>query len=173
MNKIGATDLRNRLHHQHPNLGFHDSMEATVDPCPGVPIGCRSPRKRGPYSTPKHRGHPSPRSPISSGSLALLCRLSRCAIERCDELGSDRMVGAWVLTRDQLTIHDDVWLEILAKIHLTTGVCERLWRIEIHLGVQNFVFDPLFLACREDRHCITSIWPAFGHFLRLCVIAGD
>ena len=21
---------------------------------PGVPIGCRSPRKRGPYSTPKH-----------------------------------------------------------------------------------------------------------------------
>ena len=30
-------------------------MEATVDPCPGVPIGCRSPRKRGPYSTPKHK----------------------------------------------------------------------------------------------------------------------
>jgi hypothetical protein len=29
-------------------------MEATVDPCPGVPIGCRSPRKRGPYSTPKN-----------------------------------------------------------------------------------------------------------------------
>ena len=22
---------------------------------PGVPIGCRSPRKRGPYSMPKHR----------------------------------------------------------------------------------------------------------------------
>ncbi|MDH2407056.1 FRG domain-containing protein, partial [Bradyrhizobium sp. SSUT18] len=42
------------LHHQHPNLGFHDSMEATVDPYPGVPIGCRSPRKRGPYSMPKH-----------------------------------------------------------------------------------------------------------------------
>jgi hypothetical protein len=40
--------------YQHPNLGFHDLMEATVDPCPGVPIGCRSPRKRGPYSTPKH-----------------------------------------------------------------------------------------------------------------------
>ena len=54
MNKIGATDFRNRLHHQHPNLGFHDLMEATVDPCPGVPIGCRSPRKRGPYSMPKH-----------------------------------------------------------------------------------------------------------------------
>ncbi|OSJ19622.1 hypothetical protein BST63_02020, partial [Bradyrhizobium canariense] len=42
------------LHHQHPNLGFHDSMEAIVDPYPGVPIGCRSPRKRGPYSMPKH-----------------------------------------------------------------------------------------------------------------------
>src|SRR6185437_9519489 len=54
MNKIGATDLRNRLHHQHPNLGFHDVMEATVDPCPGVPIGCRLPRIRGPYSMPKH-----------------------------------------------------------------------------------------------------------------------
>ncbi|WP_347264874.1 hypothetical protein, partial [Nitrobacter sp.] len=25
------------------------------DPCPGVPIGCRLPRKQGPYSTPKHR----------------------------------------------------------------------------------------------------------------------
>ncbi|WP_247309705.1 VirB8/TrbF family protein, partial [Bradyrhizobium sp. 48] len=23
-------------------------------PYPGVPIGCRSPRKRGPYSMPKH-----------------------------------------------------------------------------------------------------------------------
>ena len=55
MNKISPTDLRNRLHHQHPNLGFHDLMEATVDPCPGVPIGCRSPRIRGPYSMPKHR----------------------------------------------------------------------------------------------------------------------
>ena len=30
-------------------------MEATVDPCPGVPIGCRSPRKGGPYSMPKHK----------------------------------------------------------------------------------------------------------------------
>src|SRR5258705_3551368 len=55
INKISPTDLRNRLHHQHPNLGFHDLMEATVDPCPGVPIGCRSPRIRGPYSMPKHR----------------------------------------------------------------------------------------------------------------------
>lgn len=54
MNKIGATDLRNRLHHQHPNLGFHDLMEATVDPCPGVPIRCRLPRIRDPYSMPRH-----------------------------------------------------------------------------------------------------------------------
>src|ERR1700733_13129004 len=58
MNKIGATDLRNRLPHQHPNLGFHDLMEATVDPCPGVPIGCRLPRIRGPYSMPKHMNSP-------------------------------------------------------------------------------------------------------------------
>src|SRR4029079_13637205 len=55
MNKIGATDTRNRIHTQHPNLGFHDVMEATVDPCPGVPIGCRLPRIRGPYSMPKHK----------------------------------------------------------------------------------------------------------------------
>ncbi|MET4254867.1 putative transposase, partial [Bradyrhizobium sp. LA6.4] len=34
-----------------------DSMEATVDPYLGVPIGCRSPRKRGPYSMPKHSKH--------------------------------------------------------------------------------------------------------------------
>ena len=27
---------------------------------PGVPIGCRSPRKRGPYSTPKHTEAPNP-----------------------------------------------------------------------------------------------------------------
>lgn len=48
INKIGATDLGHRLHQQHSNLGFHDSVEATVGPRPGVPIGCRSPRKRGP-----------------------------------------------------------------------------------------------------------------------------
>src|SRR4029077_7506709 len=59
INKIGATDLRNRLHHQHPNLGFHDLVEATVDPYPGVPIGCRLPRKWGPYSMPKHTNGPN------------------------------------------------------------------------------------------------------------------
>jgi hypothetical protein len=32
-----ATILRNRFHHQHPNLGFHDVMEATVNPCPRGP----------------------------------------------------------------------------------------------------------------------------------------
>ena len=54
VSKISATDLRNRIHHQNPNLGFHDPMEATVDPRTGGPIGWRSPRIRGPYSTPKH-----------------------------------------------------------------------------------------------------------------------
>jgi hypothetical protein len=53
---LSVGGLRNRLHHQHPNLGFRDSMEANVDPCPGVPIGCRSPRKRGPYT----ETHPKP-----------------------------------------------------------------------------------------------------------------
>ena len=35
-------------------------MEASVTLSPGVPIGCRSPRKRGPYSTPKHTLQPRP-----------------------------------------------------------------------------------------------------------------
>lgn len=30
MNKIGATDLRNRRHHQHPNRGFHHLFEAAA-----------------------------------------------------------------------------------------------------------------------------------------------
>src|SRR5271168_3484194 len=36
-----------------PGLGF-GRRKATVDLSSGVPIGCRSPRKRGPYSMPNH-----------------------------------------------------------------------------------------------------------------------
>src|ERR1019366_6549862 len=39
---------------QHPNLGFQESWKPLWTVCPGVPIGCRSPRKRGPYSMPNH-----------------------------------------------------------------------------------------------------------------------
>jgi hypothetical protein len=49
------TDLRNRLHHQHPQPGPRIPHGSHCGPAvPGVPIGCRSPRKRGPYSMPIH-----------------------------------------------------------------------------------------------------------------------
>src|SRR6478736_2330859 len=54
VDKIRATDLSNRLHDQHSNLGSHENGSQCGPSVPGVPIGCRSPRKRGPYSMPKH-----------------------------------------------------------------------------------------------------------------------
>ena len=53
--KKRTADLRNRLHNQHPNLGSHNHGSQCGPSAPGVPIGRRLPRKRGPYSTPKHR----------------------------------------------------------------------------------------------------------------------
>src|SRR5215211_1223428 len=44
-----------RFHNQHPNLGFQEPWKPVWNLSPGVPIGCRSPRKRGPYSMPIHR----------------------------------------------------------------------------------------------------------------------
>ena len=49
-----AANFRNRFHDQHPNLGFQEPWKPVWTLCAGVPIGCRSPRKGGPYSTPKH-----------------------------------------------------------------------------------------------------------------------
>src|SRR5471032_2441750 len=54
VNEIRATDLRNRLHDQHSNLSSHENGSQCGPLSDGVPIGCRSPRKRGPYSMPKH-----------------------------------------------------------------------------------------------------------------------
>jgi hypothetical protein len=49
------TDLRDRLHYQHPRPGPRIPHGSHCGPTvPGVPIGCRSPRKRGPYSMPIH-----------------------------------------------------------------------------------------------------------------------
>src|SRR5436189_2646220 len=51
LGEIRPTDLRNRLHHQHPQPGPRIPHGSHCGPAvPGVPIGCRSPRKRGPYS---------------------------------------------------------------------------------------------------------------------------
>jgi hypothetical protein len=49
-----AANLRNCFQNQHHNLGFQESWKPVWTLSPGVPIGCRSPRKRGPYSMPKH-----------------------------------------------------------------------------------------------------------------------
>src|ERR1700680_4241473 len=54
LNEIRPADLRNRLHDQHPELGLHVPWKPVWTLIPGVPFGCRSPRKRGPYSTPIH-----------------------------------------------------------------------------------------------------------------------
>src|SRR6202040_1325025 len=60
LGEICPTNLRDRLHYQHPQPdprippGSHCGP-----PLPGGPIGCRSPRKRGPYSMPIHRRTPT------------------------------------------------------------------------------------------------------------------
>src|SRR5206468_1071396 len=52
--KKRAADLCNRLHDQHPNLGFQESRKPMWTLCSGVPIGSRSPRKGGPFCMPIH-----------------------------------------------------------------------------------------------------------------------
>src|SRR5262249_12248192 len=52
--KKRAADLCNRLHDQHPNLGFQESWKPMWTLCAGVPIGSRSPRKGGPFCMPIH-----------------------------------------------------------------------------------------------------------------------
>src|ERR1700686_3600938 len=61
LNEIRPADLRNRLHDQHPELGLHVPWKPVWTLIPGVPFGCRSPRKRGPYSTPIHTESPRTR----------------------------------------------------------------------------------------------------------------
>src|ERR1700681_375715 len=60
LNEIRPADLRNRLHDQHPELGLHVPWKPVWTLIPGVPFGCRSPRKRGPYSTPIHNQDATP-----------------------------------------------------------------------------------------------------------------
>src|SRR5262249_45366578 len=52
--KKRAADLCNRLHDQHPNLGFQESWKPMWTLCAGVPIGSRSPRKGDPFCMPIH-----------------------------------------------------------------------------------------------------------------------
>src|SRR6185369_1465813 len=55
LDEIGPPNLCNRLHYQHPKTGSHVRHGSHCGPAvPGVPFGCRSPRKRGPYSMPIH-----------------------------------------------------------------------------------------------------------------------
>src|SRR5262249_33695567 len=76
--KKRAADLCNRLHDQHPNLGFQESWKPMWTLCAGVPIGSRSPRKGGPFCMPIHRlaegtGH---NSGMAKGTTARAWRLS-------------------------------------------------------------------------------------------------
>jgi hypothetical protein len=81
LDEIRAPDLGDRLHNQHPNLGSRSSLGSTVDPhAKGVPFGSRSPRKRGPYSTPinmsgssliqRYRDHPLDNAEASMKPMA-------------------------------------------------------------------------------------------------------
>lgn len=54
VNEIRATDLRNRLHDQHSNLGSHENGSRSGPSVPGFRFGCRLLPKWGPYSMPKH-----------------------------------------------------------------------------------------------------------------------
>src|SRR6202166_2027227 len=67
LNEIRPADLRNRLHDQHPELGLHVPWKPVWTLIPGVPFGCRSPRKRGPYSTPIHTSGGLPLGSTSAG----------------------------------------------------------------------------------------------------------
>src|SRR5262249_34801783 len=94
MNKIGATDLRNRLHHQHPNLGFHDLMEATVDPCPGSRLDADHPEngvlipRRNTSITESNGG------PVSCASAHPSLRKSRRPLHPRHLCGSVKIRGA-------------------------------------------------------------------------------
>ena len=72
LREIRPPDLCNRLHNQHPRPGSHIPHGSHCGPAVrGVPIGCRSPPKRGPYSTPIHSLEISlPRAPRSRGRAA-------------------------------------------------------------------------------------------------------
>src|SRR5262249_8534988 len=70
--KKRAADLCNRLHDQHPNLGFLESWKPVRSICSGVPIGSRSPRKGGPFCMPIH----------NNGS----CYLSKAFARACKQL---------------------------------------------------------------------------------------
>ena len=50
--KIRPADFGDRLHNQHPDLDLRSSKVIVDHVVSRVPIGRRSPRKRGPYSTP-------------------------------------------------------------------------------------------------------------------------
>src|SRR6202008_3111529 len=80
LNEKRATDLRDRLHYQHPLPGSHVPHGSHCGPTvPGVPIECRSPRKRGPYSMPIHIGFNPRISAINATAVQSLdVRLVAC-----------------------------------------------------------------------------------------------
>jgi hypothetical protein len=60
LGEISPTKFSDRLHPQHLELGLPKSRRPVRALISGVKIGCRSPRRRGPYSTPIHTRCRSP-----------------------------------------------------------------------------------------------------------------
>src|SRR5437764_10591112 len=54
LNEKRPANLGDRFHNQHSNLGLLRIRRPMWTLSPGVPIGCKSPPKRGPYSMQIH-----------------------------------------------------------------------------------------------------------------------
>src|SRR2546429_6618174 len=55
LNEKSPANLGDCFHNQHSNLDLPKSRRPLWTLSPGVPIGCNSPQKRGPYSMQIHR----------------------------------------------------------------------------------------------------------------------
>src|SRR4029077_10837034 len=76
VNEIRATDLSNRLHDQHSNLGSHENGSQCGPSVTGSRLDADHPEKRGPYSIPKHR--PEFIGTVSRDRLAAFWRWNHC-----------------------------------------------------------------------------------------------
>src|SRR5437899_4456989 len=74
LNEKRPTNLGDRFHNQHSNLGLPKSRRPMWTLSPGVPIGCKSPQKRGPYSMLIHT------PPILAGGAAPQSFTGYCAV---------------------------------------------------------------------------------------------
>src|SRR4029077_1526811 len=78
VNKIRATDLSNRLHDQHSNLGSHENGSQCGPSVTGSRLDADHPEKRGPYSMPKHTQTANGSCPAGDAPRGLPARSYRC-----------------------------------------------------------------------------------------------